>query len=279
MTERDVALELTEAYVSEHPVEAARLLESRPMSETAALLERMEIAQAIRAVRTMTPGAAAEVLSGLPVETAAALLQPIATEESLLIVRRIAPASRESLLAALPRRAREQLRSLLYFHEQSVGALMQTDVFSVPAAARARAARARARRRRESLRYYVYATDERGRLVGVLTLRDLMFAPPEAPIASIMQASPTCIPVDLDHRSLLQHPGWQHFHALPVVNADNVLVGRVRYETLRNLQRATTNVARSAPGAIDLAVGMSEAWLRGMAMLMRGLVQGDTPPR
>jgi hypothetical protein len=77
----------------------------------------------------------------------------------------------------------------------------------------------------------------------------------------------------------LKHPGWQHFHALPVVNADHVLVGRVRYETLRNLERAAVEVVRSTPRAIDLAVGVSEAWLRGMATIMHGLLSGDTPPR
>jgi Mg/Co/Ni transporter MgtE len=75
--------------------------------------------------------------------------------------------------------------------------------------------------------YYVYVTDDDGRLVGVLSLRDLIVAPPAAPIASVMIKEPVAVPVLADQDEVAQVVARYNLLAAPVVDSEGRLAGIV----------------------------------------------------
>jgi magnesium transporter len=281
MPGRDTALELSAAYLSEHPRRGARLLETRPVREIAALFERLDADVGAPVLAELAPGAAVEAVSALSPELAAALLQRVPYERAAPVIWRMAAERREEVFAAMSPAKRELLAAALHFQEGSVGAVMQPDVVAVRSSATVGAARLQVRRHRNSVRYYVYVTDDGGRLVGVLSLRDLMLAAGGEPVSTIMRSSPARIRVDAGVDDLVTHSAWENYHALPVVDADNALVGRVRFETVRRLERREAEGAGAGPASVDLAVQLCEAWLKGMSNLMGQMFAGDrrTPPR
>jgi magnesium transporter len=145
---------------------------------------------------------------------------------------------------------------------------MDPDVVTFPDDERCGEALRRLRRLRHRVRYYVYVTDRDQRLVGVVTLRDLMHAPPSQPLASLARRPVTSLHVRDSHSNVLRHTGWRLFHALPVVDDSDIVVGIVRYETLRRLEAETTD--EPAPSMMAVGTALGQTWLALATVLLDG---------
>ena len=70
-------------------------------------------------------------------------------------------------------------------------------------------------------------TDDDERLVGVLSLRDLIVAPPATPIGSIMIREPVAVGVLADQAEVAEVVAHYNLLAVPVVDAEGRLEGIV----------------------------------------------------
>jgi Mg/Co/Ni transporter MgtE len=75
--------------------------------------------------------------------------------------------------------------------------------------------------------YYVYVTDDAERLVGVLSLRDLIVARPDTAISDVMFEEPVAVGVLADQDEVAQVVARYNLLAVPVVDNDGRLVGIV----------------------------------------------------
>jgi magnesium transporter len=75
--------------------------------------------------------------------------------------------------------------------------------------------------------YYVYVTDDEDRLVGVLSLRDLIVSRPTAPIAEVMIPEPVTVGVLADEDEVAEVVAHYNLLAVPVIDAAGHLVGIV----------------------------------------------------
>jgi len=75
--------------------------------------------------------------------------------------------------------------------------------------------------------YYVYVTDDDGRLVGVLSLRDLIVAKPGVPISEVMIKEPVAVGVLADQDEVAQVVAHYNLLAVPVVDDEGRLAGIV----------------------------------------------------
>jgi magnesium transporter len=75
--------------------------------------------------------------------------------------------------------------------------------------------------------YYVYVVDAAGRLVGVLSLRDLIVAQPSTRIGDVMIDDPVVVGVLADHDDVAGIVARYNLLAVPVVDDDHRLVGIV----------------------------------------------------
>ena len=91
----------------------------------------------------------------------------------------------------------EELGGLLAYPEDTAGGMMTTEFVAVPADLTAGETIERLRELEPDAEtiYYVYVVDGDGRLVGVLSLRDLIVAPPSTPIGEVMIDEPVAVEV------------------------------------------------------------------------------------
>ena len=80
--------------------------------------------------------------------------------------------------------------------------------------------------------YYLFVQDERGRLVGVVSLRDLVVAKPGTLIKTIMDDTPLSIDVGADQEEAARIMQHYDLLALPVVDEGQKLVGMITYDDL-----------------------------------------------
>jgi magnesium transporter len=232
----DLEAALLARFVLAHPTEAARLLESMSASDVAAILADLPTEASIELLSCLNPLSAAASLQLVDVARAAMDLAATRLVAAGAILRNMQQEPRAAVLEALPPDERRALTRLLRHPEGTAGALMDPEVLSVDESASAGETLERLRRSPQHALYYVYVVDDAQRLVGVVNLRELMEARPEQPLGLRAIRPVQSLPVRASSESIVAHPAWERFHALPVVERDGRFAGVIRYESVRQLE-------------------------------------------
>jgi magnesium transporter len=113
--------------------------------------------------------------------------------------------------------------------------------------------------------YYLYVVDGQGRLEGVVSLRDLIIAPPEALLADIMLREVRKVRDDTDQEEMARLVQRYDLVALPVVDADDRLVGVITVDDVIDIveEEATEDILKLA------GVGVKEHALSPVAESIR----------
>ncbi len=123
----------------------------------------------------------------------------------------------------------EEVQELLGYPEDSAGGIMTTEYIALEEHLTAAEAIDRLRELEPDAEtiYYVYVTDENDRLVGVLSLRDLIVAQPDTIIRSVMIREPVAVGVLADQDEVAEVVAHYNLLAVPVVDDEERLVGIV----------------------------------------------------
>ena len=94
-------------------------------------------------------------------------------------------------------------------------------------------------------------TDKDERLVGVLSLRQLLTVPPETPLKNIATRDVISVTVDMDQEEVARQVASYNLLAIPVIDKDNKLVGIITVDDVVDVIReeATEDMLKMA-GAI-----------------------------
>ena len=79
---------------------------------------------------------------------------------------------------------------------------------------------------------YCFVTDEAGRFLGVVVMREMLLATPETRLDAIMLTEPFSFPVDCKLEEALKTAAAKHFPVYPITDKEKRLVGLVRGEEL-----------------------------------------------
>jgi len=232
---------LVTSFFQAHPDDAARILEMTPPREVAGLLGNIAPDAAAAVVQRMASLSTASCLvTMLPEQAAAAaaILAELPMDSTVRLLRRMDPAVQEALLGLLPEAMARPARLLLQYPENTAGGLMDPKAHAVPEDIPAEKVHFLIRQDPENIFYYMYVVDRDHKLTGVIDLRQLMRADPSAPVGSIMDSDVTMLPAGMDLVTLLRHPGWRDFDALPVVDEKGVFLGMIRQRLIRQMSQS-----------------------------------------
>jgi magnesium transporter len=100
----------------------------------------------------------------------------------------------------------------------------------------------------ETTIYYLYVTDNFGRLVGVMSLRELLNAPEDDVVETHIHTDLVTIDAAADPEFAVDEVAEHDFPALPVVDDEGVLVGVLRTEDMIGVveEEATEDIMKSA---------------------------------
>ncbi len=221
--------DLAERLRTLHPADAAEALREADDREAAAALAALPRPRAGLILEGLDPERAQPILALLGVERASDLMEEMSSDDLADLLGSLAPAEASRLLARMEPPAAGRVRPLLTYPEGTAGALMASEVVTLPAGLSAEAALARLRASAPDAEtiYYVYVVDQEGRLAGVLSLRDLILVDPAAPIDDIVQERAISVRADEDQEAVARLFIKYGLLALPVVDADRMLVGVV----------------------------------------------------
>lgn len=96
--------------------------------------------------------------------------------------------------------------------------------------------------------YYLYVVDGQGKLEGIVSLRDLIIAPPNVQLSEIMNRDVVTARADMDQEEMARLVQRYDLVALPVVDADDRLVGAITVDDVLDIveQEATEDIFKLA---------------------------------
>jgi magnesium transporter len=230
-----LAQHLVRTYVAQHPLEAARVMEEMSPETLTAVLSDLD-KEAAHALHLMDPAPLAAALEYARTEEAGRLLRLLSIDAQLAVLPLVGAAARERTMATLDDKDGDLLERLLSYPRQTAAALVEYDTFRVSSDITAGEAIDRSRKARTPVRYYVYVTDRENRLVGVVSLKELLRAGANTLVSEFMRSNPARINATESAPEVVAHSHWRRFPMLPVVDADEMLVGVILYETIQKLR-------------------------------------------
>ena len=226
---RELDITSAEALAGEHPADVADALEALPPEAGADVLEAMSPEDAADALEQMDEADAEEILGDMEPKAAATALGLMALDDAADLLAELAPESRAQILRTLPHAHRAELEELMTYPPESAGGIMSPEVVALPANLTVGEAIAelRAIAPESEQIYYTYVVDHQYRLVGVLSLRDLILAHETVCLHEILISKIVSVPATMDREEVAAMLGKYGYYALPVVADDNRLLGIV----------------------------------------------------
>ena len=134
------------------------------------------------------------------------------------------------------------------YPRETAGAIMSRQVTALPQELTVGGAVERLRRDAQTGEpmFYAYVIDAEGRLVGVLSMRDLIFARHDVPLSRIMRPQVQSVRDNADQERVAELVARHDFLALPVVDAADRLVGMVTADDVLAVvsEEATEDIQR-----------------------------------
>ncbi len=221
-----------------HPADMADHLENLSLEKQVCALRHMPTEDAAEALAELDENIAVDVLENLDADVAAQIIAEMAPDDAADVLDELDEEHRDVLLNHLNREDSEELRNLLNFDSDSAAGIMNTELILLEEDWTSDQAIAHIRSQMEEKEspYYGYVVDRCDKLVGVLSLRDLMLARPGSIVGEAV-AGRKLITVRYDMNkgdvaTLLSH---YNFMALPVVDYQGHIMGVVTYDDIMDI--------------------------------------------
>lgn len=212
------------------PYTVGKFLTRLPVDDRRIVLRRMDIEGAAEVLSEMESDDAAEIIQRMRPHRAAQMLQALDPDDSADIVGDMEAANQDRLLNDVDPATAHTVRTLISYPEDSAGGIMTTDVATVAKEMTVRQAVDHLHTLDNELEhiYYVYVVDDDGHLLGTVSMRDLVMAKQSDLIGNIMKTELRgIVNVMMDQEEVALTMAQHNFHALPVVDDDNHLLGIV----------------------------------------------------
>jgi CBS domain-containing protein/sporulation protein YlmC with PRC-barrel domain len=212
-----------------HPADIADIVEEMAADERRAVFEQLDVETAAEALSEVEPEMQAAIVSDLDQERAADILEEMAPDEAADLLQDLSEERREELVELMEKDEAQDVEELLTYDEDSAGGIMTTDLISIPAEFTTQQAIERLRELQPDpqLTYYLYVVDSQGRLDGVISLRDLVVAKPEAKLSEVMDPHVLKVDAMTPKEEVAALIAKYDLLALPVVDARRKLLGTV----------------------------------------------------
>ncbi|MGE5229117.1 MAG: magnesium transporter [Deltaproteobacteria bacterium] len=212
-----------------HPADIAEVISQVGTRERAAVLAALNASLAADTLQEMEEGLRSAALQEMPLERAAQVLEHIEADEAADVLSHLPDTLAQELLARLPDKREQDLRRLASHPEHTAGSLMTTDFVMLPRKATAGKALAWIRRERpeQHMMTYLYVVDAEERLVGVVSLRDLVLAAPDDQMTTFMEDDVVEVTADVDEEEVGRIMTKYDLLAIPVVDEERRLLGIV----------------------------------------------------
>jgi len=221
------------------PVDIADILEQLDIEDAGAVLDHLDTETAADTLNEVEYPLQSELLTELGPERASDLLERLPPDDAADILSEMSREGAERLLSLMPADEAQPIRDLLRYEGETAGGIMTNEILALTQDATVEDALAYLRQHSAHLEmvYYLYITDEENHLVGVVSLRQLLTAEPTTRMQDLMDRDVIKVQVDTDQEEVAHVISKYDLLGVPVVDADNRLVGMITVDDVIDVIR------------------------------------------
>ncbi|TYP56701.1 magnesium transporter [Thermosediminibacter litoriperuensis] len=264
-------VELTELLKDSHPVDIAELFNELDPQEYLCVFKRLEFSTARDVLEELDPEKITFILTNIKLQYAALLIREMSSDDVADYLGMLPENIRQNFLYLLKNQDQKDIRTLLSYPETSAGGRMTTDFIAFPKDMKAEEALNKLAELAPDAEmiYYVYVVDHKGKLLGVVSLRDLVLSAPHTPLGGIMNTDVKKVLASQDQEEVTRLMEKYGFLALPVVDEEGVLLGIVTVDDVMDVveEEATEDILKMVGTEEEIDPERSSPWYRARRRL------------
>ena len=212
-----------------HPADIADIISHVHTDERRAIFASLTDKTAAEALHELEPKIQAMLLLTVDTKKALGILNKMPDDEAADVLGDLPEEKTEELLRLMRPKKSEEVRKLLKHPEETAGGLMTMEFIALPQDLTAEQTINKLRESAPDAEtiYYLYVVNQEQKLVGVLSLRMLIIAPPATPISEIMVKKVIKVGPEANQRQVAEIISKYNLLAVPVVDKNRKMQGIV----------------------------------------------------
>jgi len=246
------------------------------------LLDALSDEQAATLLDELEPDERAEVLDMLPIERTSNILDEMPADEAADLLAELPAAEADALLERMEPEQAGDVAELMRYPEDTAGGLMTKEFVAVGPDETAAEVMTRLRIHHDDAEmiYYLYVLDEDERLLGEVTLRDLIVCPPATAMSEMMHREFVSVRPDLPQEEVAEIVRRHDLLAVPVLDDEGHLLGIITVDDVGDVvqEEAAEDLLESGGGTPSAEETRPWAglpgWRTGLLALAGGILGG-----
>ncbi len=190
------------------------------------------------------------LIEGIELDEMVEILERMPSDDVADLIGRLPEEKADAILEKMKKEGSEEIEGLLRYGDDTAGGIMVTDFIALTEEMTAGEAIASLQKEHLDVEmpFYLYVINEFGKLVGVISLRQLVVVSPETPLKDFMSTDVFSVTTDMDQEEVAKIVARYDILAVPVVDSVQKLVGIVTVDDVIDIIReeATEDILRMA---------------------------------
>lgn len=249
-------------------------LDGANVADIAALLDELNMDEAIYVLRLLEASTAADILIELEEDSLVKVIREMQPSELAGLIEKMDSDDAVDILILMPTKEREDVISylqekeksanildLLRYDEDSAGGLMAKEFIKANQNWNVVQTIEEIRRQAEKVEkiYSIYVVDNKQHLLGRVSLKKIILASSDTKISNIYESDLISVPTHMDGEEVAEIMRKYDLESVPVVNAKNKLVGRITVDDILDLIREQSEEDMQAMTGISADVEESDS--------------------
>ena len=215
------------------PFDSADTLEEFDPSEAGKLITSLPIETSVKIFESLRPRAIIEIVEILKDSYVEEIFKQMDTEDVVDVFERSTEDETEEILEILDKSTKLNINKRLAYPENSVGRQMSEEVAKISTGLKVKDALKELKALHDNVEdlIYVYSVDNEGKLTGVISFREIVFADENELIKNVMIQNPISVNPSSDQEEAAILIKQYELLALPVVDKSNKLIGQTTVNT------------------------------------------------
>jgi magnesium transporter len=241
-----------------HPADVADLLSDLKKDERKYLFPLLPTEKASAVLTELDPPIVDQILEDVSEQRLSTLVDKMDSDDAADIISDLPDDVAQSVLEQIPEEISEDVKELLLFDEDTAGGIMALEIVSVENKSTVNQTIKAIRRVRKKMKtvHTIWVTDEDKKLIGNVSLTDLVLAKGKTLISKIVNKDIKFVYTDMDQEEVAIFFRKYDLVALPVVNSFHQLVGQITIDDIIDV------VEEEASEDISLFAGASDEELQ-----------------
>ena len=226
----DIHVKIQKKQIADlHPEDIADIMEDLDTKERALIFKTLDHKKAVRTLIDAEPHVQESFFKSLRLKSISEIIENIPASHAADLLGEMPKKKVKKILSYVDKEHGATIREILHYPEATAGAIMHTNMITVPQSHTAQQTIALLRKAKPPTNrtFHLYVTNRKKRLLGVIPLRSLITAAPKKKVSKIMQKDIIKVNLHTTKEDIAKAIARYDLFTVPVVDDDDVIQGVV----------------------------------------------------